>query len=232
MLIKLKVNEGPRKDDEFSIKGEVLLGRSQSELPLKDPKVSSLHAKITISAAGRFEIVDLNSSNGTFVNDKKILANHELKPGDLIKIGRTIIEVIEISGESPLEPESWQAQVDKALLESFNFYEKMPPKKTTAKCFTKPVCLKISKGEDLGREFVYSFGPRQIGRNNLDGYILNADFPDAAIELIPQGDSCLIIKRSPKVLLNSQPFESQILESGDIISVGQTDFVVKFLDLS
>src|SRR5712664_3257792 len=53
-----------------------------------DPKVSRLHAVLEHFAAG-WCIRDLDSHNGTFVNGRRILAEHRLEGGDEIAVGQT-----------------------------------------------------------------------------------------------------------------------------------------------
>jgi pSer/pThr/pTyr-binding forkhead associated (FHA) protein len=53
--------------------------------------VSRLHCRIT-AAEEDLEIVDLSSTNGTFVNDKRVKKAH-LKPGDRLRIGRVELTV-------------------------------------------------------------------------------------------------------------------------------------------
>jgi pSer/pThr/pTyr-binding forkhead associated (FHA) protein len=48
--------------------------------------VSRLHCRLT-AAADNLEVVDLESTNGTFVNDKRI-GKAQLKSGDRLRIGR------------------------------------------------------------------------------------------------------------------------------------------------
>lgn len=52
-----------------------------------DKSVSTRHCKITVEDS-RFYITDLNSSNGTFVNGKKVGSKMEIVSGDLLKMGR------------------------------------------------------------------------------------------------------------------------------------------------
>lgn len=234
MLIKLLVKEGPRKGDEFAIKGDVVIGRSRAEMSLKDKRVSSEHAKIYVNKnKNGFEIKDLGSSNGTLLNSVRLEKNKpiELKVGDIIVLGQTHLEVTELSGESPLEPGSWQADVDKALIQAMDFYEHNPPPMQNFETFGKPLCLEVVKGPDLGERFFYSFGPRKFGLHCSDGFLLADDLPPIAFELVPDKGRCKLVSHSKRVFLNSETFDSKILEPGDLISVGQTEFVVKFVDL-
>jgi len=53
--------------------------------------VSRLHCRL-IAAADNLEVVDLRSTNGTFVNDKRV-AKARLKSGDRLRIGRVELTV-------------------------------------------------------------------------------------------------------------------------------------------
>jgi hypothetical protein len=61
-----------------------------SDILLSDPGASRRHAEIRL-ADGRYVIVDLGSTNGTMVNEASV-AERELRDGDRITIGRTVLE--------------------------------------------------------------------------------------------------------------------------------------------
>lgn len=83
---KVVITEGPETGKEYTIDQAVILGRLDSnDIPIHDRKASREHAKI-YRQGDRFAIVDLNSSNGTFVNGEKI-TKHILAEGDQIRIG-------------------------------------------------------------------------------------------------------------------------------------------------
>ena len=75
------------KDDEMIIIGR---GESCSIRIDNDKRVSKLHAKISRDATGACRILDLNSSNGTFVNGQLVLDGY-LKNGDCILVGGSIL---------------------------------------------------------------------------------------------------------------------------------------------
>ena len=71
----------------------VVIGRDKlCQIELNDPSTSRQHAQIDFTPSG-FTITDLNSSNATFINDKKI-TNKNLASGDLIRIGHTIFKFL------------------------------------------------------------------------------------------------------------------------------------------
>jgi len=73
---------------EYSLdKPAIAIGSQKSnDVVLDDTTVSRRHATITHKAAG-FELADLGSTNGTFVNGRRLSGPIALKPGDEIKFG-------------------------------------------------------------------------------------------------------------------------------------------------
>jgi pSer/pThr/pTyr-binding forkhead associated (FHA) protein len=70
----------------------VTVGRApQSGVRLHDDYVSQMHAKF-YETGGRHFVEDLGSTNGTYVNGRKISYPTELRQGDRVKIGKTILE--------------------------------------------------------------------------------------------------------------------------------------------
>jgi len=69
--------------DSFSL----TIGRgSKNDVVIQDPAVSGHHAKID-PVGNRFVLIDLQSKNGTFVNQNLVIS-HWLKHGDVISIGK------------------------------------------------------------------------------------------------------------------------------------------------
>src|SRR5262245_14171624 len=68
----------------------VALGRDQANtIQLHDAEVSRRHAEISKNDAG-FALADLESSNGTFVNNQRV-SGCNLKSGDRVQLGRTLM---------------------------------------------------------------------------------------------------------------------------------------------
>ena len=84
--------EGTTGEIRFELSGsETTIGReSNCDFQVDDPLASRKHAIIYLRADG-FEIEDLNSSNGTFVNNEQI-TRVPLQESDLIRIGDTILK--------------------------------------------------------------------------------------------------------------------------------------------
>ncbi|HEY4244073.1 MAG TPA: ATPase, T2SS/T4P/T4SS family [Kofleriaceae bacterium] len=87
-------------------KAEVTIGRVQgNDIVLPKGNVSKRHARIVLKD-GKFIIVDLKSTNGTYVNGRKITSPLVVKDSDKIYIGDFIVGVDEASaseGDGPSE---------------------------------------------------------------------------------------------------------------------------------
>lgn len=72
--------------------GELTLGRAASNhVCINDHSVSSNHARIFTYFCVSY-VEDLNSTNGTYVNNKRI-KKHLIKPGDNLKLGKYCFEI-------------------------------------------------------------------------------------------------------------------------------------------
>src|SRR5829696_2876746 len=79
-------------------KGEVTIGRVQgNDIVLPKGNVSKRHSRIVLKD-GKFIIVDLKSTNGTYVNGRKITSPLVIKDADKIYIGDFILSVEEAAG--------------------------------------------------------------------------------------------------------------------------------------
>jgi pilus assembly protein CpaF len=91
-LVTLTEKGGGSEQIEFE-KNEITIGRlNENDICLNKGNVSKYHSRI-VAKDGKFIIVDMKSTNGTFVNGKKIAAPQVLKPEDKVYIGDYIINV-------------------------------------------------------------------------------------------------------------------------------------------
>ncbi|MCC6741813.1 MAG: FHA domain-containing protein [Planctomycetia bacterium] len=74
----------------FSFTGVAMVGRSRrNQVSIDDQSVSSTHAKVELSD-GSWTIYDLESRNGTRLNDAEIKVG-KLKPGDSVRFGKILV---------------------------------------------------------------------------------------------------------------------------------------------
>lgn len=96
----LAITQGPDKGQVIPVDSDsVRIGRDPAcQIFLSDAQVSRRHVKI-YKTQSSWNIVDLNSSNGTLVNGEQVTLK-ELKDGDVFIIGESMIG-FHLSGDSP-----------------------------------------------------------------------------------------------------------------------------------
>jgi pSer/pThr/pTyr-binding forkhead associated (FHA) protein len=84
--LELKLKSNTLGNYELQDGASITIGRREdNDVVIEDPAVSGHHAKIE-SLGERFVLIDLQSKNGTFVNEQ-LINSHWLKPGDIVNIG-------------------------------------------------------------------------------------------------------------------------------------------------
>jgi hypothetical protein len=69
----------------------VVIGRSPScDLPVPSPRVSRRHAWVHREGA-HYAVSDIGSTNGTYVNEQRVVGARVLKPGDKISVGDHVV---------------------------------------------------------------------------------------------------------------------------------------------
>lgn len=88
---RLIIRHGTAREEEHELTGgSTVLGREAiNDIVLHDPEVSRRHIRITYQG-GRYFIEDLGSTNGTFVNNRRISVPTWLNNGDLIEMGESL----------------------------------------------------------------------------------------------------------------------------------------------
>lgn len=88
------VSPDDMKGTEFPLGTEVTVGRAGGCAVMLggDSFVSQLHARV-FRRDGSIYLEDLGSTNGTFLNGKKVTAPVSVRKGDKIQFGRTTLEV-------------------------------------------------------------------------------------------------------------------------------------------
>ncbi|MFL6654184.1 MAG: FHA domain-containing protein [Sulfurifustis sp.] len=180
--------------------GRMTIGRRAGDIPLDDPAVSSMHAQIETVAGGQATIYDLNSTNGTFVDGKRV-KTHELIDKQTIVIGEHALLYLDEIGPPVTLPKPASAS--------------RPVGASTA--IIQFAHLRVIEGGEKGKRV--SLSPENVtvdipGKKPLrvtrltDRYLLESDEPN-------------------QVKLNDHPMPpegSVLLEDGDVIELGGTKF--------
>ncbi len=86
---RLMVERAPGHDPGmiYDLDGDIVLGRGdRAEIRLEDPFASSRHARVYVQ--GNIMVIeDLQSTNGTYLNEELLQTPRPLHPGDRVRIG-------------------------------------------------------------------------------------------------------------------------------------------------
>lgn len=86
--LRLVTLEGVPPGAVYAVEGTSRIGRSdESDIVLNDPSISRAHAVLEVTG-GRATLRDLESTNGTFLNGRRIQAER-LRDGDELQLGNT-----------------------------------------------------------------------------------------------------------------------------------------------
>lgn len=89
----LFVRSETQQGQEFEVGDVVVMGRSdEADRILDDPYASEFHLRLVASDGG-LTLHDLGSTNGTYVNGRRISAPTQLRQGDTIQVGKTVMEI-------------------------------------------------------------------------------------------------------------------------------------------
>lgn len=78
---------------EIEVSDVIVLGRSdEADVELNDPYASEFHMRLVAQENG-LVLHDLGSTNGTYVNGRRVTAPTTLRRGDTIQVGKTVMEV-------------------------------------------------------------------------------------------------------------------------------------------
>jgi pSer/pThr/pTyr-binding forkhead associated (FHA) protein len=78
---------------EVEVIDATVLGRSdEADVLLDDPYASEFHMRLLAQENG-LVLHDLGSTNGTYVNGRRVTAPTTLRRGDSVQVGKTVMEV-------------------------------------------------------------------------------------------------------------------------------------------
>src|SRR4051812_44686948 len=93
-MFSVVINEkgGSSEQKEFD-KDEITIGRvKENDIVLPKNNISKRHVRI-VRKEDKFKIIDLKSTNGTYINGRRIDGPYDLKEGDKIYVGDYTLEL-------------------------------------------------------------------------------------------------------------------------------------------
>jgi pSer/pThr/pTyr-binding forkhead associated (FHA) protein len=87
------VEPAAQRGRTYDVADELTIGRAAGcQIPLDDSYASQLHARV-FRRNGELLVEDLGSTNGTFLNRKKVSAAVPIRKGDRLQVGKTVLEL-------------------------------------------------------------------------------------------------------------------------------------------
>ena len=93
-MLRLRVVEPAAQSGRaYELADELTVGRAAGcQITLDDTYASQLHARV-FRKDGQLFVEDLGSTNGTYLNRKKVTAPVALRKGDRLQVGKTVMEL-------------------------------------------------------------------------------------------------------------------------------------------
>ena len=202
--------------------------RDTNDIVIENVSVSGRHAKVEPSESGGFLLVDLNSTNGTFVNDKMI-TTHELRHGDVISIGKHRLVFGYVKGEarteivSKPEDEGW---MEKTMVLDTEEHREMLAR-TAEELRAKMTVDKVGMLSFLAGaegEFPLTKKLVKIGKDSANDIVvggLTMGKVAATISMMPTGYQLSFVGGMTKPKVNDKTVKESVkLEEFDTITVG------------
>jgi pSer/pThr/pTyr-binding forkhead associated (FHA) protein len=211
------------KETILGIAGLTIGRNPDNDLALEESGVSRYHCKILPQDDGLI-IVDLESSNGTFVNGEKIAESHPMKEADTIQIGKTEFKVEILEREEIVDIAEEPAAVP-------------PPEVGVTRIVPAAGDLPrlvISSGVGTGTEHPLIQDKMVIGRASrnekwdIDLVDRAASRPHAELER--QGDHWMLndLGSANGTKLNGERIEgASVLTEGDAIGIGESVLIFR-----
>lgn len=233
MVVCLETVTGSQAGQKIKVWQGVRVGRTEGEMLVDDPKISSLHAKFDLDDRGGLVLIDLDSANGLRINGHRVKRIAMLL-GVRFQIGKTTFRVAEIlPDEQP--PQDRQKEIRLSWKKTLT--TEMPKLKTQNRenvarieAFRPALQLDFLEGVQLEQNLILGYGPRRFGSDVLDVELVEPLCPPLAFEILCENGEAIFKTEFPKlVLLNNYPVREAPLKEGDLIRIGQTLIKVGFV---
>lgn len=103
---RLTVRQGPIQNQKFDLNQPAMtIGRgTHNDIVIDSPGVSETHARVTRTADG-YNIQDMKSETGTFINSDRITTSQPLTHGDVIGLGETVTVLYQATYQPQTAPQ-------------------------------------------------------------------------------------------------------------------------------
>lgn len=215
MRLELEVLDGPNKGKRVMLKNGLTLGKVQSTAMSfeNDSEMADLHAVIGFDSKKTWNIECLAPA-------KMRLGFSEVDRASLIlglifHLGQTGFKVV----ERAIKPKGPWLEELKDWLEAY------PSRQTSTEIFffLRPIRLSFIQGPQYEEIYTLSYGPREIGYNNLDLNIKDPNTPNRVAKFFQIGDQTYMENLcGDKATVNGANFDQHQISPGDILRVSSS----------
>lgn len=213
---------------------KTILGRKHGDILVRDERVSSSHIAIEYKS-GRLRIVDLGSSNGTFIHDHKVThANLELEQE--VQIGQTIFCIkknpaifsqLESTGAQRVSSSGGLSGIlDEDFIHADTAQTHLSVKVArAARPDERFIRMQISSGPNQGKRFKIKKTQVSFGRVKCDIMLDDADVSRKhCLMEIEEGGQVILrdLASSNGTYVNQVRVSNCVLQPGDQIQLGKT----------
>ncbi len=211
-------------------KRRVSIGRTaENDIILENRGVSRKHAIIEFNESGAV-IIDNESLNGTFLNDRRV-TEEMIRDQDMITIGKYHL----LFHNSAEETHDEESDYDGTMILNTKKQKQRLKRNDQDKDIVRRAGSSVLVGEDnsdfkeyaLERE-VTTVGKAKFVHIKVKGFFLSG----IQAKIVKEGAvfSIINIGRKGKTMVNGEPVQSSLLRNGDLISVGRSTF--RFVEAS
>lgn len=210
MRLELEILDGTNKGKRLMLRNGLILGRTQDGLSFDDQEMSASHAVISYTLQKTWSIECLAPARMRLGTAEVGVAT--LIVGLVFHLGQTGFKVVERVSRS-LGP--WKEALKEWL-------DEFPPRKTSTEIFffLRPIRLIFVRGPQYEEVYTLSYGPRELGYNNLDLDIKDPSSPGRVAKFFQVGDQSFIENLcGERATINGAPFEQHRISKGDLLRV-------------
>jgi pSer/pThr/pTyr-binding forkhead associated (FHA) protein len=224
---------------EYPIGSELTIGRLPDNMVIIDnPAVSGHHARVFLEG-NQFVLEDLQSKNGTYVNEKHAV-RATLKSGDVVLIGKHKLVFDETEAVKPVGPRPVQPSVDKtAYLDTKSHRARLArlreeraradeQAKMSDALQNGIAVLRVLDGRTDRREYELEGNTSFIGKSEISLVRLRGWFrPKEAAAIVRKETRYVLTVLKGRTFVNSRRLNgSHELTDGDILEIG--GLIMKF----
>jgi hypothetical protein len=223
-MAKIAIHSKEKLLKEIELNKTVVIGREKGNIILKNPAVSAKHLKIE-KLGERYIIHDLESTNGTFVNEKPVKTK-ELRSGDIITAGKFQIK-FENPDEEPDSVDTMEDDEDVSGMTMMVDPTKLKAMMESDKTTEEPAKLFLYQSSGAPQVMTLEKETTMIGSSeNSDIHIKGITIGRVAASITKKGDKYEISYQGgmAKLKVGENPLDRHLLSNGDKFSIGSYNF--------